>query len=91
MDRYLVKKELRNIISLFIEDQSNEPVVFQDDDLLIGDAYSIDSVALVTIIVEIERRFDIEIDDEYLTMDFLSSINTMADFVLDMIKEQKNE
>lgn len=38
---------------------------------------------MVQIIVEIERAFDIKIEDEYLSMDFLSTIGSIADFVME--------
>lgn len=82
MDREKIKAEIKDIITIFIEDIIDENAELQDEDILIGEEYGIDSVCLIQIIVEIERRFNIEIEDEYLTMDFLSSINAITDFVV---------
>ena len=45
----------------------------------------IDSIQLISIIVEIEVKFNIEIPDEYLVADFLSDFEHVADVVEDII------
>lgn len=41
----------------------------------------IDSIQLISFIVEIEERFEIEIPDEYLVADFLHDFGHVADVV----------
>lgn len=62
-----------------IEDE----VELGEDDILNDGEWGIDSLIMVQIIVEIERAFDIKIEDEYLSMDFLSTIGSIADFVME--------
>ncbi len=86
MNREYVKRELKDIIITFVQNMGETSIELNDEDILVGEEYGIDSVTMVQIIVEIERRFDIEVDDEYLTMDFLSSINALADFVIKLLE-----
>ena len=87
--RDTVISKLKDIVSLFVEDEEGE-VIIENDDILVSDTYGLDSIALVSIIVEIERVFEVEIDDEYLTMDFLSTIDSMADFVIELLEEKES-
>lgn len=41
----------------------------------------IDSFFFITVILEIEQEFNIEIPDEYLTIDLFSSIEHLADII----------
>ena len=87
MDRDEVVTILKEIVMSFIEVAGDNVDDFEigDDDILLAGEYQISSIALVSIIVEIERQFNIIIDDEYLTYDFLSTISDMADFVTELL------
>lgn len=61
-------------------------VVDEADNFLIQE-YIEDSVAFVTLIVELETCFDIEIPDHYLLMENLSTLNAIEN----MVKELKEE
>lgn len=89
MERKQVIEILKEIVLTFVEQCDDyDTLELGENDVLLSGEYELDSIALVSIIVEIERQFDIIIDDEYLTFDFLSTIGDMADFVLEAIAEQ---
>lgn len=86
MTRNEIVEQLKDILAIFVNKEEEGDIVdFGEDDILLAGEYQIDSISLVNIIVEIERRFGISIDDEYLTFDFLSTIGDMADFVEEML------
>lgn len=92
MNREDIKEVLIDVVTTFfqVDAKDLENIIIDDDTILNDGEFGLDSLSLINIIVEIERRFSIEIDDEYLSMDFLYSINSMADFVEEMLK-RKNE
>ena len=48
---------------------------------LFGSLPELDSMAVVTLAVNLEREFDFEIDDEDFTGDVFETIGTLAEFV----------
>ena len=81
MDRQEVVNKIKEILLLLVDMEDN--VELGEDDILNDGEWGIDSLIMVQIIVEIERAFDIRIEDEYLSMDFLSTIGSIADFVME--------
>ena len=82
MDRQEVVNKIKEILLLLVDMEDN--VELGEDDILNDGEWGIDSLIMVQIIVEIERAFDIKIEDEYLSMDFLSTIGSIADFVMEI-------
>lgn len=81
MDRQEVVNKIKEILLLLVDIE--DEVELGEDDILNDGEWGIDSLIMVQIIVEIERAFDIKIEDEYLSMDFLSTIGSIADFVME--------
>lgn len=81
MDRQEVVNKIKEILLLLVD--MEDDVELGEDDILNDGEWGIDSLIMVQIIVEIERAFDIKIEDEYLSMDFLSTIGSIADFVME--------
>lgn len=81
MERQEVVNKIKEILLLLVDMEDN--VELGEDDILNDGEWGIDSLIMVQIIVEIERAFDIKIEDEYLSMDFLSTIGSIADFVME--------
>jgi acyl carrier protein len=48
---------------------------------LFGSMPELDSMAVVTLAVNLEREFDFEIDDEDFTGDVFETVGTLAEFV----------
>lgn len=93
MNRQDVIKELKDIVLTFLNLDEVEFVVndIDEDDILNDGEFGLDSLSLINVVVEIERRFSITIEDEYLSMDFLSSIGAMADFILECMDNTNEE
>ncbi len=49
----------------------------------------IDSISFITVIVDIEREFDIEFPDEYLVMDSISSFDKLYEIVSMLVDTKK--
>ncbi len=81
MERQEVVNKIKEILLLLVD--MEDEVELGEDDILNDGEWGIDSLIMVQIIVEIERAFDIKIEDEYLSMDFLSTIGSIADFVME--------
>jgi len=81
MERQEVVNKIKEILLLLVD--MEDEVELGEDDILNDGEWGIDSLIMVQIVVEIERAFDIKIEDEYLSMDFLSTIGSIADFVME--------
>lgn len=46
-----------------------------------------DSIQLISIIVEIEECFDIEVPDEYLVLEFFEDEEHMVDIIMQLMRE----
>ena len=53
---------------------------------LYEDGLGLDSIAIVDLIVSIEKKFSITIDDDELNADMFKSLNTLVDFIRTKIK-----
>ena len=67
-----------NNIGIFLEN---------DDELMNLNEFIEDSLAFIMFIVEIEQTFEIEIPDEYLSMDAISSIDAVNNMIENLIKK----
>ena len=47
----------------------------------------LDSIQIISAIVEIEEYFDIEIPDEYLVAEFFENINHIVDVILELMRK----
>ena len=47
----------------------------------------LDSIQIISAIVEIEEFFDIEIPDEYLVAEFFENINHIVDVILELMRK----
>ena len=86
MEREQIIEKLTDI--LYTLSDVDEQIELSEDDILNDGELGLDSLIMVQLIVEIEREFDIEIDDEYLSMDFLSTLGTIADFIMEEMKSE---
>lgn len=79
-----IKKTLNNIISKIAKD-NNEKIHFDRDTMLITDL-KFDSVAIVELIIELESVFKIELEDDELDIDILSSYGALYDLIENKVK-----
>ncbi len=55
----------------------NEGIYVDDDDMLISE-YVLDSLSFISLIVQIESQFDIELPEEILNWERLGTINSLS-------------
>ena len=58
-----------------------DPTDIGDDTPLFGEGLGLDSIDVLELVLELERSFGVQIQDEQTGMDVLQSINTIAVFV----------
>jgi len=73
-----VKEKIKGIIVSRLKDQEKIRTLEHDTPLL---SLGIDSILALSILVEIEEEFNIEIDDSDLNMDKIRNINSFAELV----------
>jgi acyl carrier protein len=56
---------------------------------LLGKGVGLDSVEVLALVAGIENEFDIQVDDNDLTVDLFKDIGTLAEYILQKIAEQK--
>lgn len=62
----------------------NEGIYVDDDDMMISE-YILNSFAFVSLIVQIECQFDIELPDEILVWEKLGSVNSLTLYLNEFI------
>lgn len=77
--KYELKKQI--IEELKLEDI--KPGDIQDDAPLIGDGLGLDSIDALELVVLLEKYHGVKIMDEEVGKKVLTSINTMADFIVE--------
>lgn len=73
-----IEEKIKKIITSRMKDQSKIEKLTYDTPLL---SLGIDSILALSILVEMEEEFDIEIDDSDLNMDRIKDINSFAELV----------
>lgn len=73
-----IEEKVKSIITSRMKDRSKIAKLAYDTPLL---SLGIDSILALSILVELEEEFDIEIDDSDLNMDKIRDINSFADLV----------
>lgn len=77
-------KNIENIVTKIIKECTNNPIVsinVEDDLVDLG----INSFAFIKIIVEIEKEFNLEIEDSFLDINKFNSVGSLIDFVKDKL------
>ena len=58
-----------------------EPEEISDDEIIFGQGIGADSTATLEVIFAIEEEFGIEVEDEDLRPDLLSSVDALTDYI----------
>lgn len=80
MKREQVQNKIIEILSSTLNERFSLSDVKEDDK--VAEILNINSIEAIEIIVRVENEFDIEIDDEDLSINFLQSINYVTDYVM---------
>jgi acyl carrier protein len=73
-----VKEKIKGIIASRLKDQQKIRTLEYDTPLL---SLGIDSILALSILVEMEDEFNVEIDDSDLNMDKIRNINSFAELI----------
>ena len=79
-----IAEKVKQIITTRMKDQAKIDALQYDTPLL---SLGIDSILALSILVEIEEAYDIEIDDSDLNMDKIKDISSFADLVRGYLKK----
>ncbi|BFH67916.1 MAG: phosphopantetheine-binding protein [Paenibacillus dendritiformis] len=77
MNRDAIEHEIAEIIQNMLK----LPVV-DTDTVLIGETGILDSMTVMRLLAEVERRFDFTLDEDDLTLDSISSVKRLAEWVI---------
>lgn len=75
--------EIKNVI---IEEFENLGIIIdeKEDDVDLG-SLEIDSITFISFIVAIEDRFDIQLPDDFLTMEIMNSLNGFVNLIYEFL------
>ena len=78
-----IKKRILQVIIRDLELNVNEDSIQVAGRL--DELFGMDSIAIIELVVGIEKEFDIKIPDEYLSVDIFENINTIAEHILPFV------
>lgn len=77
-----LKARIKTLIVEGLNLEEVRPEQIGDDDLLFGDGgLGLDSVDALELVMEVERRFGVQIQDDETSRSILKSVNTLAAFL----------
>ena len=79
-----IEEKIKSIITSRMKDKDKIEKLTYDTPLL---SLGIDSILALSILVEMEEAFDIEIDDSDLNMDKIKDINSFAGLIRSYLEE----
>ena len=82
------REEIENRVVDLIKSVSIDPQIENIDDADIIEDFLLSSIIFISLIVEIEKKFDIEIADEYLDMNVFRKIDQIVDIIYIMLEEK---
>ncbi|MBN3526111.1 acyl carrier protein [Paenibacillus apiarius] len=77
MNRDAIEQEIADLIKGML----NLPFV-DGDTVLVGHTGVLDSMTVVRLLAEIEKRFDFTLDEDDLTLDSISSVKRLTEWVI---------
>lgn len=82
MNRDAIEQEITDIIKKMLQLSTVD-----NDTILIGTAGVLDSMTLVRLLAELEKQFDFTMDEEDLTLDSISSVKHLTEWVIQSKRE----
>ncbi|MRX28064.1 acyl carrier protein [Kangiella sp. HZ709] len=76
-----VSPNLDKLIEILSETLSIDAEEFSSDTLLLGNFPEFDSMAIVSILMELEEQFSISVAEDELTGDAFESVSTLLEFI----------
>lgn len=82
MKKNEITNKFKEIIKLFLDEEAYEYIdEIMNEDILFGQGVGIDSLLQIQILLEIERVFDIVINDEDMVFIFTYTLGELADYI----------
>ena len=83
MDKENLKAELKLLIveTLRLEDVDPDSIV--DKEPIFGDGLGLDSIDALELVVAIEKKYGVLIEDEEVGVEAFASVEALADFIID--------
>jgi len=82
-----IEEKIKRILISRLEVSSEILATSNSTTPLLGRGVGLDSMETLALVAAIEKEFDIEIGDSDLTVDLFKSIGTLAEYILQKIKE----
>lgn len=76
-----LKEQLKQIVINEFDLSDLGPEDIEDDDILFGDKFGLDSIDAVELVFQVKNHFGVEIRDMKEGRPALRSINTLAEFI----------
>jgi acyl carrier protein len=80
MKKQEITSKLKDLIAYELDINIKREEIADDSPLLEG-GIGLDSISIVNLIVLIEKNFNIRFQDEEITMDLFSDLNTLSSFI----------
>lgn len=78
-----LKTEIKNLIIKTLNIEDITPVDIEDDLPLFGgeNTLGLDSIDAIELVMSVQKKYDVRIDDQNLAREVLKSVNTIAEFI----------
>jgi len=87
-------EEIRNKLKVLLVDHLSlediKPEDIKDDEILFGEGLGLDSLDAVEIVVLLQRNFGLEVKDMNKGREIFYSIDTLAKYVVENMKDKKS-
>ena len=80
-----IKAELVTLISTLFKEKGFEAELIELIDLI--DDVGMDSITFVSMVVEVEAHFGIEVPDDYLMMDYFKTVDSIVKIIEDELSK----
>lgn len=89
MSKVMICNDIKEILAITLKEKEFDfDLKTIEDDVDIVNELGINSIIAIEIIVRLENQFDIEIDDDDLSVEIMRTVSKLADFVQELISNQ---
>ena len=84
-----IEGKIKEILTSELEIKPSVLATCDSSTPLLGKGIGLDSVETLSLVAGIEKEFDIQIDDDDLTVDLFKNLGTLVEYVLEKMLRQK--